>query len=1423
MEANSRKNGKKIAVISPDVDGTFINNSDYDSDDDFARNHDSNDSDQDFVRNHDFDSKKQNSKQISNKESKKQKSKEISNEESRDSDFTDNHYSKKQDFYDSNEIIPHIIPHKMSNKESDISNNPSSNIHSVQHSNNEFNEDSSQNSDSSQNPDSNNQINPLNKEMNEENETADNNKDNLLPAKAGNNKEISKTGTSRLVIHKLILNNFKSYAGIQEIGPFNASFSAVVGPNGSGKSNVIDSLLFVFGFRALKMRQGKLSHLIHSAESGQKLDFCQVDIHFLHVVEDILDPLLAHPVPNSEIIISRRATRNNTSCYYINGKPSNYTDVTQYLRDQGIDLDHKRFLILQGEVESIAQMKAKAEKENEDGLLEYLEDIIGTSNYKAQIDNNLAKMDDLNLICLEKENRFVLVENDTSTMEEKKNEALTFLEKEKLLTNKRSVKFQVIIHENTATLNRHSETATEVNSQLAKEKEKNAELNKEVHAANERKKATQKLLLALSEKLLLLNKKQKSLTSQRASMEEKLKNLQNKSKKISKTIQSSEHTLASSNTSLENVKSAGQQFADELTKLEASLEIEVQKLSVLRSKLTDKTSHFSKEIQDIQRLLLPINDKVKEKDTAIRLVESEIDMLNEQAKSLDTQIQQSTQRLAEIKSEGKAKENELSSLEKRLAHIEEQILLGEEQCTNSSKQLEHKKAKVQMARQKTQDAMNTLASTQNKNKVLVSLTRLAKSGRITGFYGRLGNLGQIDDKYDVAISTACPGLDSLVVDTVETAQACIEYLRKNKLGYANFICLNKLRKFDLSPIQTPGNPMTVKRLFDLIIPKDKMFLPAFYSKLYNTLVATNLPEAKSVAYGAKRYKVVTLDGKVVDTSGTMSGGGNYQARGGMKLVSNAATNEEEYTEEDIAQMREELAGMEARVEELEREYSGMENNLQTLKGLKPETEFAIKRAELDIQSLISEKKEVSKTCKALLAEKEKEGRSSELEGPLNDKKEELEQLKTEREDLKALMIDSETKIASLEAKIMDAGGVELRVQDSKVDSIKQKIDIIHEKTSGDTMTIRKLEHEIKRHSKILEESQAEAAKVQTDIVGIEEEMQGKNEGIKEIQERINTVDGEKSQLEGELEKITEEAEDLNAKINEFKLVEIELENKMEKLNGIIRKCQHNIESARQSMENLIVRDCGPYIDWMGEEEKCKHQSDDIAMLNTEEIEEVNVDNVEEEIHELEAYMNNVQVDIEILKEYGVKKRELEERRQELNTSVEERDKVKHLCEELKKKRLDEFMVGFNTISLSLKEMYQMITMGGNAELDLVDSLDPFSEGILFSVMPPKKSWRNISNLSGGEKTLSSLALVFALHKYKPTPLYVMDEIDAALDFRNVSIVANYIKERTKNAQFIVISLRNNMFELAQQLVGIYKVENRTRSISLKNKNFLVAT
>lgn len=224
------------------------------------------------------------------------------------------------------------------------------------------------------------------------------------------------------------------------------------------------------------------------------------------------------------------------------------------------------------------------------------------------------------------------------------------------------------------------------------------------------------------------------------------------------------------------------------------------------------------------------------------------------------------------------------------------------------------------------------------------------------------------------------------------------------------------------------------------------------------------------------------------------------------------------------------------------------------------------------------------------------------------------------------------------------------------------------------------------------------------------------------------------------------------------------------------------------------------------EEGEEKEAEPVPELSRDELEDLDKNSLKAQIASLEERTAQA-VELSVLAEYRKRVREHSDRLEDLNTALAARDSAKKRTDDMRRLRLEGFMEGFFIISQRLKEMYQMITMGGNAELELVDSLDPFSEGILFSVMPPKKSWKNIGNLSGGEKTLSSLALVFALHHYKPTPLYVMDEIDAALDFRNVSIVAAYIKERTKNAQFIVISLRNNMFELASRLVGVYKVNH----------------
>jgi structural maintenance of chromosome 4 len=195
---------------------------------------------------------------------------------------------------------------------------------------------------------------------------------------------------SRLMISYMVLENFKSYAGVQEIGPFHKRFSSIVGPNGSGKSNVIDALLFVFGKRAKQLRLNKVSELIHKSSGFPNLEYARVSVHFQLIYDNEESADDFEVIEGSEFVVTRTAFLNNQSKYTIDGKNTSYTDVGLILRKFGIDLDNNRFLILQGEVEQIAMMKPKGATPHEEGLLEYLEDIIGSNRFVEKIDEVLS-------------------------------------------------------------------------------------------------------------------------------------------------------------------------------------------------------------------------------------------------------------------------------------------------------------------------------------------------------------------------------------------------------------------------------------------------------------------------------------------------------------------------------------------------------------------------------------------------------------------------------------------------------------------------------------------------------------------------------------------------------------------------------------------------------------------------------------------------------------------------------------------------------------------------------------------------------------------------------------------------------------------------------------------------------------------------
>ncbi|BCR94528.1 condensin subunit SMC4 [Aspergillus luchuensis] len=1204
---------------------------------------------------------------------------------------------------------------------------------------------------------------------------------------------------SRLIITTLILMNFKSYAGKQIVGPFHASFSSVVGPNGSGKSNVIDALLFVFGFRASKMRQGKVSALIHNSANFPNLPYCEVEVHF----QEVLDlPTGGHEVvPDSQLIISRKAFRNNSSKYYMNGKETNFTAVTTLLRDRGIDLDHKRFLILQGEVESIAQMKAKAANEHEDGLLEYLEDIIGTSKYKTPIDEAAAELETLNDVCMEKNNRVQHVEKEKNALEEKKDKALAFIRDENELAQKQSALYQIYINECGDNIRVTEEAILQMQELLNLELEKHEGNESGIKELEKAYKRGMREYESMEKEMQALAKEMAKYDKESVKFEEKKKFLVGKQKKLEKAMQSTRLAASECESLVQKHADDIERKSKETTQLEKEMKVEEEELNSIRESLKGKTQGLSDQITAKQKSLEPWDEKINKKLSAVAVAQSQLDIIRERSNAGAVLLEEAQAKVASIEEGLATKETELEERKEQKSTLEQEV----EKLKHDLKKYAHRepevRAHVSSARQKADEARASLASTQNRGSVLSGLMRLKESGRIEGFHGRLGNLGTIDEKYDVAISTACPALDNMVVDTVEVGQQCIDYLRKNNLGRANFILLDRLPRRDLSSIATPEK---VPRLFDLVKPKDSKFAPAFYSVMQNTLVAKDLEQANRIAYGARRWRVVTLDGQLIDMSGTMSGGGTRVARGGMSSKQVAETSREQ-----VAQLEGDLEEMERKFQRFLEKQRQMEAAIRERSEEIPRAETKIQKIMIEIESANRSLADAQRRVKELSAEHKPSKTDANQAAALE---KQIAALEEEIEDLREQKGGIEEEIQTLQNKIMEVGGVRLRGQKAKVDGLKEQISLLAEEISNAEVGKSKNEKAIVKHQnsradaeKELEHVTEELEKLNADVANQANDASGWKQKVEEAEEALD----EKKE---DLGKVKAELDEKVAELNESRATEIEMRNKLEENQKALAENEKRGRYWQEKLSKLSLQNVSD----LGEEQ----EATELQMFTQDELMEMNKESLKAAIAALEEKSQNASVDLSVIEEYRRRTAEHEARSADLTTALASRDSAKARLDGLRSARLNGFMEGFGIISLRLKEMYQMITMGGNAELELVDSLDPFSEGILFSVMPPKKSWKNIGNLSGGEKTLSSLALVFALHHYKPTPLYVMDEIDAALDFRNVSIVASYIKERTKNAQFIVISLRNNMFELASRLVGVYKVNHMTKSVTIENKDYI---
>ncbi|KAG5502486.1 hypothetical protein JIQ42_05365 [Leishmania sp. Namibia] len=1304
----------------------------------------------------------------------------------------------------------------------------------------------------------------------------------------------SLTPHSRLVIRDIDVENFKSYYGSHRIGPFHKTFTAVIGPNGSGKSNVIDSMLFVFGRNAKKIRLEKLAEVIHNSAAHPNLSYASVTVNFVRLSETAAqekDAEQRQEVAGSGLSIKREVFRSGASQYYVDGVRRTQKDVMECLIAQGVDLDHNRFLILQGEVEQIALMKPKAEKEGEEGLLEYLDDLIGTSEFVGRISDMTAAAETAQLARLEALDRERKLKAEREALDEAKNSTLSFVTKDNQLQKTLIVMCQLRMRGIEEKLEEPRRLLAEIDERIKSMEDEVAQRREEKAKAEEASTAAKKHVSEVQRARDAVRARRQSAEAHLEQVKSGADQEEKARKKVADQLRKAKEELQRAilhQQDAEREAAIHQQNHKEAAEAVARLQLEHNTLS---EELLPKLRPLRQQLEKKKEKLAPYKRAVTEAKEQLRTVQSRLGGLTDSVAKKQQQVAD----LAALTARNEARVAELERLlrDADRKDLQEEVLRVQDQIGESAR----RKYAINNSIQELKNAFRDGEADDRAMEFLLAQRSLK------GYYGTLRQLGRIDDQYDVAAGVASNAWGFHVVEDRQTATAALELLKQNNIGRATMMVVSEVEREVgprmAKPFQCP-NPKA-RRLFDLIRPTNPKFRSVFYQAVRDTLVVETLTEARETAFGGgkrnemtagassasvggaanqQRYRVVTVKGELVEPSGTITGGG--AAPRGAKLKAARSPQDKQSIKDDLQRLQQDLVqaaeeerALNVRLHHLHEQESQVYP--EKLRKLRHELNTLIAKVDGDTARLASLRGELEQSTR------EQEGKRAECEQAVDDCEAALQ--KAEK-----AYIAHQAEVEALEAQVDEAGGARFK-------TVSASLTAQQERTDAEEASLRACRRQAQKHRATQDRKAADIADYERQLKKLEEEAQDSvREKLKECVEMLEKLVKELNGAEAQLANAQAAAEEARAAVpvangaalNAQKKLDDEqryrqteaakIADALQELSKFQQKIEGCEEKIRENAELYGKETLGEGEAEDEEEQDAEGDDDDedddadggetthgrkrarahsgrrtseaapptssvrgssacepapplskrahvelrhmTFRLTPEELDGCDYDRSVHLAKALSEETKRLHSEIDFRAVALWRERDVAHRQAKATYEAKKRlsDEAERELQTLKDSRRQAFMHTFEQIRQRLKEVYQLLTHGGDADMELVDVNDPF-EGINFVVRPPKKSWKQISNLSGGEKTLSSLALIFSLHDIKPTPIYVMDEIDAALDFRNVSIVANYVLRQARSAQFIIISLRNNMFEEAHQLVGVCKVNDTTSTLVLMPRSF----
>ncbi|MDD7636751.1 MAG: chromosome segregation protein SMC [Clostridiales bacterium] len=1164
-----------------------------------------------------------------------------------------------------------------------------------------------------------------------------------------------------MYLKSIEVQGFKSFAN-KIVFDFHNGITGIVGPNGSGKSNVADAVRWVLGEQSAKQLRGaSMQDVIFAGTENRK----PLSYAYVAITMDNSDHQLA--IDFEEVTVARRVYRSGESECLINGNPCRLKDVTELFYDTGIGKEGYS-IIGQGQIERILSGKPEERRELFDeaaGIVKYKKRKATAQKKLENERENLVRVNDI----------LAELERQVGPLERQAEKARVYLKKKEELK--------------TYDVNMFLLEVERIDAQLKEVQDKFQIADRELKDANEAYESAKSEYEKMEQDMALMDEKITTIRenlSNSTVMKGKLEGQINVLNEQIHTAEMTDEHLKSRLDSIDREK-------EERLQSKASYDKEKEELDVQLKEVEEKKEQATEHLRVLQEEIARCTEGIeKGKNEIIELLNKKASVKARQQR-FDTMLEQVnirkaqlTQRLLARKTEEADLESVLSGYQKELDAVNATIQEKKREAADMEGKERTWKKKSFETNQQLEEAVAKYHKEQSRLESLKNIAErydgygnsirrvMEQKAQNKGLLGVVSDLIQVEKKYEIAIETALGGnIQNIVTEDEETAKRMIAYLKQNRFGRATFLPLTSVDGKGNFKNADALNEKGVIGLANTLVKTDKKYEGVTAYLLGRVIVTEDIDCAVTLA---RKYHyslhIVTLEGEYLSPGGSMTGGA-------FKNSSNllARKREIEELEKTVAQLENEIKEHRNRLEDIKTARALLAEDIEKNKADLQEQYILQNTAKMNVERVAEQKNESESVFAGLQLE------NQEIENQLREISENKERILQEIEAAKVREQEIEEENIKFQASLDENSGKEEAAQKA-VSEVQLEEAGIRQKAEFVLLNLERINGEIKRYEderegflRDAEEAKKDAEKKRHDIEEIKKTILASDDTYANLEKELKENLAHKDEMSTAYKGFFQKREEIGEKITALDKEIFRLNSQREKLEEA-HEYQNNYmwEEYELTLHAALELRNEEYTDLAALKKMIASIKDDIRKLG-----DVNVNAIEDykEVSERYEFLKTQHDDL-----------------------VEAEKTLMGIIEELDTGMRKQFMEKFAEIQREFDKVFKELFGGGKGTLELVEDEDILECGIRIIAQPPGKKLQNMMQMSGGEKSLTAIALLFAIQNLKPSPFCLLDEIEAALDDSNVGRFAKYLHKLTKNTQFIVITHRRGTMAAADRLYGI---------------------